>query len=103
MQAELTEPCGAYVTFDQAEKQRIEDAGQALVRGEVGAVDSLIAAAEPLCTIVTGQVIKPYKRLWDRRGEFRDVAKEVLAKAVRKLDSKFMDGTQASSKVSGRI
>ena len=84
---------GAYVAFGDKEKQLIEDAGQALIRGEVNAADSLVAAAMPLCVIVTGTFVKPYKRFWDWRHGLRKQAREALAKAVASLDRRFRDGS----------
>ena len=84
---------GAYVTFDDEAKRLIETAGQALIRGDAVAADSLIAAAEPLCVIVTGQFVKRRKRLWDYRDSFREDARKAVVKAVASLGRRFRDGS----------
>lgn len=87
------EKVGAYVAFGDNEKQLIEDAGQALIRGDANAVESLIAAASPLCVIVTGQFVVRYKRLWDGREQFREQAREALAKAVASINRRLRNGS----------
>src|SRR5438105_3349069 len=84
---------GAWVTFAAEEKCRIEAAGQALIRGEAGATDSLISAAAPLCVVVTGQFVKRHKRQWDWRDTFRKQAEVAVTKAVASLDRRFGDGS----------
>jgi hypothetical protein len=92
-QDDTPERFGAWVQLGTNEKQLIEDAGQALIRGEAGAADSLISAAMPLCVFETGKLHKRYRRLWQNRDEFRVQAKQVLCKAVASLDSRSRDGS----------
>jgi hypothetical protein len=91
-QADGPERFGKWVPFEAQEKCQIEAAGKALIRGEATAVELLIAAASPLCVIDADKFCKRYKRLWDRRDDFRKEAGVAIAKAVASLDKRFRNG-----------
>src|SRR5262245_61632374 len=84
---------GTNSKFDDAAKQTIEDAGQALIRGEESAADLLIIAASPLVPIVTSQFLKGYGKgyQWD---DLHGEAQIGLVTAVRAIERMIRGGSK---------